>query len=57
MNSSTISNTTGYDNIGRAEGAMLAIPASAGGMLVYFGGVSFPYGNSTEVPMDMLSPN
>jgi hypothetical protein len=42
-------NNTGPDAIGRAEGVMVTIPASRQGLLVYFGGVSFPYKNSTEV--------
>ncbi len=41
-------NSTGPDSIGRAEGVMVTIPASRQGLLVYFGGVSFPHGNSTE---------
>lgn len=53
MDDNTLTNNTGPDNTGRAEGVMVSIPASAGGMLVYFGGVAFPYGNSTEVPVDM----
>lgn len=53
MDGNTLTNSTGPDSIGHAEGVMVSIPASASGMLVYFGGVSFPYGNSTEVPMSM----
>ena len=51
-------NNTGPDNIGRAEGAMVSIPASDGGMLIYFGGISTPYGNETVVgePMDVSVP-
>lgn len=59
MDANTISNYTGYDNIGRAEGSMVFIPASAAGMLIYFGGVYYPYGNDTEaavrfVPLQKL---
>ncbi|OAL30465.1 hypothetical protein AYO22_01663 [Fonsecaea multimorphosa] len=50
MDQNTLTNVTGYDNVGRAEGIMVYIPASMSGLLVYFGGVSFPYGNETEVP-------
>lgn len=48
-------NTTGPDGIGRAEGAMVHIPASDNGMLVYFGGIQTPYSNSTweGVPMNV----
>ena len=53
MDSNTLTNNTGPDSIGRSEGVMVSIPASTGGMLVYFGGVAFPYGNTTEVPMSM----
>lgn len=55
MDTNNLRNNTAYDNTGRAEGAMVSIPASAAGMLVYFGGVTFPYGNSTEVPMPMAN--
>lgn len=53
MDENSLTNNTGPDTIGRAEGVMVSIPASSRGMLVYFGGVSFPYGNATEVPMSM----
>lgn len=49
-------NNTGPDSTGRAEGVMVTIPASRQGMLVYFGGVSFPYGNSTEVAVSHSRP-
>jgi hypothetical protein len=49
MGANSISNNTGYDNMGRAEGTMVYIPASGAGLLIYFGGVTFPYGNETEV--------
>ena len=42
-------NNSGPDTIGRAEGVMVTIPASKQGLLVYFGGVTFPYENATEV--------
>jgi hypothetical protein len=50
----TWTNNTGPDNIGRAEGAMTYIPASDGGMLVYFGGIqsSVP-GNWTGQGLDV----
>lgn len=38
-------NITGPDNTGRAEGVMVYIPASDGGMLVYFGGVETSSGS------------
>lgn len=53
MDTNRLDNVTGPDSIGRAEGVMLSIPASAAGLLIYFGGVTFPYGNATEVPMPM----
>ncbi|KAE8387033.1 hypothetical protein BDV23DRAFT_186706 [Aspergillus alliaceus] len=48
-------NSTGPDSVGRAEGAMVYIPASEG-MLVYFGGVKAPQNNGTTVgqPMDEI---
>lgn len=44
-------NTTGPDSIPRAEGAMVYLPVSDRGMLVYFGGIQTPYGpgNNTAV--------
>jgi hypothetical protein len=49
MDGNSLSNNTGYDDTGRAEGTMVYIPASSAGLLIYFGGVTFPYGNETEV--------
>ncbi|KAF2142656.1 uncharacterized protein K452DRAFT_318239 [Aplosporella prunicola CBS 121167] len=41
-------NATGPDdNIGRAEGTMVFLPASDGGLLIYFGGVQDPNRNGT----------
>jgi len=34
---------------------MIFIPASDAGMLVYFGGISTPYGNDTMVGMPMTT--
>ena len=42
-------NASGPDNIRRAEGVLLHVPASDGGMLVYFGGVMDPSGNGTVI--------
>ena len=49
MDENTLTNSSGIDSIGRAEGTMVFIPASGAGLLIYFGGVTFPYGNDTEV--------
>ncbi|KAI9851624.1 MAG: hypothetical protein M1838_003218 [Thelocarpon superellum] len=46
-------NSTGPDGVGRAEGQMVYIPASDGGMLIYFGGISTPFGNESVVGEDM----
>ncbi|KAH8195754.1 hypothetical protein TruAng_010082 [Truncatella angustata] len=48
-------NITGPDNVGRAEGAMVYLPASDKGLLVYFGGIQDP-GNGTIIgqPMDEI---
>ncbi|KAF2398260.1 hypothetical protein EJ06DRAFT_558116 [Trichodelitschia bisporula] len=56
MLKNTWTNTTGPDSIGRAEGVMVYIPASDGGMLVYFGGVQQAYNNGTwtGVPMSQI---
>jgi hypothetical protein len=50
MESNSWSNLTGPDETGRAEGAMVFIPAGDGGMLVYFGGGQDLYGNGTLAP-------
>lgn len=48
-------NITGPDGIGRAEGAMVYLPVSDGGMLVYFGGVQeTENGSMTGQPMDEI---
>jgi hypothetical protein len=50
----TWTNNTGPDTTGRAEGIMVYIPASDGGMLVYLGGIqSSGPGNLTGQPMDV----
>lgn len=47
MDKNAFQNYTGPDNIPRAEGVMVYIPASDRGLLIYFGGVNMPYFNST----------
>ena len=42
-------NNSGPDSIGRAEGVMVYIPASDGGMLVYFGGLQDLHGNGSSI--------
>ncbi|KAF2424874.1 hypothetical protein EJ08DRAFT_723414 [Tothia fuscella] len=51
-----ITNITGPDDTGRAEGVMVYLPASDDGLLIYFGGVLDPYRNSTMTafPMDTI---
>jgi len=39
MDANHLSNHTGPDGVGRAEGALVFLPVGDGGMLVYFGGV------------------
>ncbi|KAF2190559.1 hypothetical protein K469DRAFT_733284 [Zopfia rhizophila CBS 207.26] len=48
MLGSTFRNQSGPDAIPRAEGVMLYLPIGDSGFLVYFGGIEFPYGNSTR---------
>jgi hypothetical protein len=55
MVQNTLTNSTGNDTLGRAEGTMVYIPSSTAGLLIYFGGVIFPYGNETEMPVRLLS--
>jgi hypothetical protein len=44
---------SGPDDVGRAEGAMVYVPAGDAGLLVYFGGVKDDKkGNATGQPMD-----
>jgi hypothetical protein len=49
MDTGLITNSSGYNNTGIAEGTMVYIPASSAGLLIYFGGVTYPYGNGTAV--------
>lgn len=48
-------NTTGPDSVGRAEGSMVYLPASDGGLLVYFGGVEDPNKNGSFVGVRQTS--
>lgn len=47
MSRGDLNNYTGPDEIGRAEGVMVYLPASDGGLLIYFGGVEAPYANGS----------
>jgi hypothetical protein len=49
MDQNSLTNNTGYDSMGRAEGTMVHIPAGGAGLLIYFGGATFPYENETAV--------
>ncbi|KAF2840717.1 hypothetical protein M501DRAFT_1014715 [Patellaria atrata CBS 101060] len=49
----TWSNFTGPDSTGRAEGVMVYLPASDGGLLIYFGGILDPFRNGTVVGSNM----
>jgi hypothetical protein len=43
----TLKNSTHPDGIGRAEGQMVFLPVSDGGILIYFGGIEDPYHNGS----------
>jgi hypothetical protein len=51
MIKNSFTNNTAIDSTGRAEGTMVYIPASGSGLLIYFGGVQYPYGNETAIPV------
>ncbi|KAF2652473.1 hypothetical protein K491DRAFT_47074 [Lophiostoma macrostomum CBS 122681] len=53
FNTGALNNNTGPDSMGRAEGSMVYIPASDGGLLVYFGGVEDPHMNGSFVGANM----
>lgn len=53
MDSNSWANQTGPDSVPKAEGVMVYIPASDHGLLIYFGGVTAPYYNSTIVESPM----
>ncbi|ETS85723.1 hypothetical protein PFICI_03748 [Pestalotiopsis fici W106-1] len=55
MDAQRMDNMTGPDNTGRAEGSMVYLPVSDGGMLIYFGGSQDP-GNGSVLgqPMDEI---
>ncbi|CAI6335497.1 unnamed protein product [Periconia digitata] len=46
-------NQSGPDDVPRAEGVMLYIPAGDSGLLVYFGGIQTPFNNNTVVASPM----
>jgi hypothetical protein len=46
-------NVSHPDGIGRAEGQMVFLPVSDGGVLIYFGGVEDPYRNGTSVAVSI----
>ncbi|KAM5351446.1 hypothetical protein ACJ41O_004169 [Fusarium nematophilum] len=55
MDSNSWTNSTGPDDVGRAEGVMVYIPAGDGGLLVYFGGIRSMANDSWEAqPMDEI---
>ena len=56
MDQGSWTNNTGPDSVRRAGGTMNYIPASDGGMLIYFGGLRDPNGNGSTVgqPMDEI---
>ncbi|KAE8152936.1 hypothetical protein BDV25DRAFT_127561 [Aspergillus avenaceus] len=46
-------NTSGPDTVGRAEGAMVYLPAGDSGLLVYLGGLQVPKDNNTVMAQPM----
>ncbi|KAM0436811.1 hypothetical protein ACHAPT_002523 [Fusarium lateritium] len=55
MDTETWTNSTGPDDTGRAEGAMVYVPVGDAGMLVYFGGIRATGNNSWEgQPMEEI---
>ncbi|KAL6356259.1 hypothetical protein LRP88_09852 [Fusarium phalaenopsidis] len=55
MDSERWTNSTGPDDIGRAEGVMVYVPVGDGGMLVYFGGIRTTGNDSWEAqPMEEI---
>jgi len=56
MDTGQWTNSTGPDKVPRAEGVMVYLPASASGVLVYFGGVKMPFTNGTieSSPMNLI---
>lgn len=53
MTSGALRNTSGPDNVGRAEGQLVYLPISDSGVLVYFGGIEDAYHNGTVSPANM----
>ncbi|CAO2658822.1 Nn.00g065450.m01.CDS01 [Neocucurbitaria sp. VM-36] len=48
-----IKNITGPDDIGRAEGQLIFLPASDKGVLIYFGGIEDPFHNGSSLAANM----
>ncbi|KAJ5033675.1 hypothetical protein J3E74DRAFT_411020 [Bipolaris maydis] len=53
MLANSFKNQSGPDIIPRAEGVMIYLPAGDSGLLVYFGGIQFPYSNGTAEALPM----
>lgn len=53
MDQHSWTNNSGPDSIRRAGGSMNYIPASDGGMLIYFGGIQDPHGNGSAIGQPM----
>jgi hypothetical protein len=53
FNEGSLRNNTGPDSVGRAEGTLHYLPASDGGLLVYFGGIEDPSKNGSVIAADM----
>jgi hypothetical protein len=54
FNTGNIKNGTGPDDIGRAEGQMVFVPASDSGVLIYFGGIEDPSRNGSRYAVSLL---
>ncbi|KAF2732456.1 hypothetical protein EJ04DRAFT_513917 [Polyplosphaeria fusca] len=50
----TLNNNSGPDNVGRAEGSMVYLPASDGGLLAYFGGIEQQNGTAIGANMSTI---
>lgn len=53
MDTGVWTNNTGPDNVPKAEGVMVYVPASDNGLLIYFGGIIAPFNNATMVESPM----
>ena len=52
-----LKNNSGPDDVGRAEGQLIFLPASDKGVLIYFGGIEDQFHNGSSLAVSLSSPD